>query len=246
MTAPTDNGRDAGAAFDTQAAVTRSMLGWGVLAGPIYLGVGLLLALTREGFDLAEHPLSLLMLGEGGWMQRANLILSGLICAVAAVGFHRAMSRTGSPSRAPALLLGFAVGLVGSGIFPPDPMDGFPPGAASDVTASGLLHLAFGAFQFGCLAAACFLAARWIGRRGDAGWRRYAQASGAVILLGFVGGAALSTSSIGIVLLWVAVVAGYAWIAATSVYLWKIVPHPDAHRRAAHETDSPGGLPSGR
>lgn len=233
MTAPTEGRGDATATFDTQAAVTRSMLGWGVLAGPIYLGVGLLLALTRDGFELASHPLSLLMLGEGGWMQRTNLILSGVISAIAAIGFHRAMNRTGSPSRAPALLLGFAVGLVGSGIFAPDPVDGFPPGAVSDVTASGLLHLAFGAFQFICLAAACFLAARWIGRRGDTGWSRYAQASGVVILLGFAGGAALSTSSVGVIMLWVAVVAGYAWIAATSVYLWKTVPHPDTQRRVA-------------
>lgn len=230
MTAPTD-GTDNTVGFDTHAAVTRSMLGWGVLAGPIYLGVGLLLALTRTGFDLSEHPLSLLMLGDDGWMQRANLIVSGLICAVAAIGFRRAMNRTGSPSRAPVLLLGFAVGLVGSGIFAPDPVEGFPPGAASEVTASGLLHLAFGALQFVCIAAACFLTARWIARRGDAGWSRYAQASGVAIVLGFVGGAAMSQSSLGVLLLWCAVVAAYAWIAATSVYLWRTVPHPDAHRR---------------
>jgi hypothetical protein len=233
MTAPTERGHNAHAEFDAHAAVTRSMLGWGVLAGPIYLAVGLLLALTRTGFELREHPLSLLMLGGGGWMQRTNLLLSGLICAVAAVGFRRAMARAGSPSRAPLLLFGFAIGLVGSGIFAPDPVDGFPPGAESEVTASGLLHLAFGAFQFICLAVACFMTARWIARRGDAGWSRYSRASGVVILLGFVGGAALSQVPVGIFLLWIAVVAGYAWIAATSVYLWKTVPHPDAARRAA-------------
>jgi Protein of unknown function (DUF998) len=236
MTAPTEGSRDASAAFDTQAAVTRSMLGWGVLAGPIYLGVGLLLALTRTGFELAEHPLSLLMLGDGGWMQRINLLASGLICGVAAVGFRRAMNRTGSPSRAPYLVLAFAVGLVGSGIFAPDPVDGFPPGAESDVTASGLFHLAFGAFQFVCLAAACFLTARWAARRGDTRWSRFSWASGTLIVVGFVGGAALSTSPIGIVLLWVAVVTSYTWIASTSVYLWNTVPHPDAHRRVTRAT----------
>ncbi len=233
MTTPTEGGRDATAEFDTHAAATRSMLGWGVLAGPIYLGVGLLLALTRTGFDLSEHPLSLLMLGDGGWMQRTNLLFSGLICAVAALGFRRAMNRDGSSTLAPVLLFGFAAGLVGSGIFAPDPVDGFPPGAVSEMTASGLLHLAFGAFQFVCLAVACFLTARWIARRGDAGWSRYALTSGSVILVGFIGGAALSQSSIGVVLLWIAVVAGYAWLAATSVYLWKTVPHPDADRRSA-------------
>jgi hypothetical protein len=228
-----ERGHEATAEFDTHAAVTRSMLGWGVLAGPIYLGVGLLLAVTRTGFDLGEHPLSLLMLGDGGWMQRINLLVSGLICGVAAVGFRRAMNRTGTSSSAPLLLFAFAIGLVGSGIFPPDPVDGFPPGAESETTASGILHLAFGAFQFAFLAGACVVAARWIARRGDGGWSRYSQASGAIILAGFVGGAALSQLTIGVVLLWVAVVAGYAWIAAASVYLWRTVPHPDADRRAA-------------
>lgn len=57
------------AQFDRRAAITRSLLGWGVLVGPICLVVGLSLALTRDGFNLAEHALSLLMLGGNGWIQ---------------------------------------------------------------------------------------------------------------------------------------------------------------------------------
>ncbi|WP_434591336.1 hypothetical protein [Brevibacterium sp. 1718] len=33
--------------LDVRAAVTRSMLGWGVVAGPFYIVFGLILALTR-------------------------------------------------------------------------------------------------------------------------------------------------------------------------------------------------------
>ena len=65
------------AGFDRHAAVTRSLLGYGVLAGVFYLVVGLILALTRDGFDVTRYPLSLLMLGEDGWMQRANLMVTG-------------------------------------------------------------------------------------------------------------------------------------------------------------------------
>ena len=43
--------------LDTGAAVTRSLLGWGVVAGPFYVVVGLVLALTRPGFDLSTHAL---------------------------------------------------------------------------------------------------------------------------------------------------------------------------------------------
>jgi hypothetical protein len=39
------------------------MLGWGVVAGPFYVVVGLVLALTRPGFVLSRDALSLLMIG---------------------------------------------------------------------------------------------------------------------------------------------------------------------------------------
>lgn len=81
--------------FDSAAAVTRSLLGWGIVAEPFYLVVGLVLALTRPGFDLSRHQLSLRMLGDGGWMQTTNLILSGLMTLAAALGFRRALRDTG-------------------------------------------------------------------------------------------------------------------------------------------------------
>ena len=71
--------------FDTHAAVTRSLLGWGVVAGPVYLVVGLALGLTRPGFDLTKHSLSLLILGEHGCMQRANLLFSAAMVCVCEV-----------------------------------------------------------------------------------------------------------------------------------------------------------------
>ena len=48
---------------------TRALLCCGVLAGPIYIVVGLVQALTREGFDLTRHDLSLLANGRLGWIQ---------------------------------------------------------------------------------------------------------------------------------------------------------------------------------
>jgi hypothetical protein len=217
--------------FDTRAAVTRSMLGWGVLAGPLYLATGLALALTRDWFDLGRHPLSLLMLGEHGWVQRANLLLGGVLVLVAAVGARRAL---GHASRAVPVLLGVAgVGLLGSGTFAPDPMAGFPAGASEEATASGLLHLASGVVTFGALGAAAIVAGRWFAARGEAGAARGSRAGGLVVLVGFVGGGALAQSSAGVALLWVAVVAAYAWLAWFSVRLYRTVPHPDRFRARA-------------
>ena len=58
-------------AFDREAAVTRSLLGYGVVAGPFYLVVSLIQVYVRDGFDLARHPLSVLANGTGGWVQTA-------------------------------------------------------------------------------------------------------------------------------------------------------------------------------
>lgn len=45
-----------------------------VVPGPFYVVVVLVLVLTRTDFDLTRYALSLLTLGEHGWMQRANLL----------------------------------------------------------------------------------------------------------------------------------------------------------------------------
>jgi hypothetical protein len=41
------------------------LLACGILAGPLFVAVGLIQAFTRVGFDLCRHPLSLLSLGAG-------------------------------------------------------------------------------------------------------------------------------------------------------------------------------------
>jgi hypothetical protein len=54
---------------------------------------------------------------------------------------------------------------------------------------------------------------------------------GFVDVLAFLGGAAMATQPIGVALLWLAVVAGWAWLAGASIATYRTVPHPDAHRR---------------
>ena len=57
---------------DPRTSVTRSLLGYGVIAGPVYIAVALAQALTREGFDLGRHAWSMLANGGPGWIQIAN------------------------------------------------------------------------------------------------------------------------------------------------------------------------------
>jgi hypothetical protein len=70
---------------------TRALLACGVVAGPLFLVVALLQALTRDGFDLGRHPLSLLSLGELGWIQIANFVVAGLLSVASAVGMRRVL-----------------------------------------------------------------------------------------------------------------------------------------------------------
>lgn len=217
--------------LDVPAAVTRSMLGWGVLAGPIYVVIGLALALTRDGFHLSEHPLSLLMLGDSGWMQRTNLLLGGALVLIAATGIRRALAYDSARTQAANLVTVFGLGLVGSAAFAPDPMGGFPPGAEEAVSTSGILHMVFGLAQFVSLTAAGIGLAGWAKRRGDRAASTRSRVLAFTVLIGFFGGAALGQYSIGIALLWIAVLAAYAWLATACTYLWTVVPHPDMGTR---------------
>ncbi len=208
------------AGCDSAAAMTRALLGWGVVVGIFYLALGIALALTRDGFDITRHALSLLMLGDRGWMQAANLILSGIMTIAAAVGFARAMRGS---AIAGLLIGGYGTCLVASGIFPPAAPPGFPAAAAADEPSTGgVLHFAFGGLGFLLLAAACFAVGAWCRRQDATGLAAYSWASGIIVLVGFVGGAALSAQAPGIGLLWVAVVAGWSWLAAASLYLYRV------------------------
>jgi hypothetical protein len=217
--------------FDRAAAVTRSMLGWGVVAGPFYLVVGLVLALRTDGFHLGDHALSLLMLGDLGWVQSVNLVLTGLMVLVAAKGFERAAEDSGRGRRLSVSLGIYGLCLVASGLFPPDPVEGFPPGSTGGgASVTGVLHLGFGGIGFVALAAA-ILFPRWARSRGATTVATLSVVAGVVVIVGFLAGAALATSRVGVPALWLAVVVGFAWLLAASVYAYRTVPHPDLHRR---------------
>jgi hypothetical protein len=81
-----------GTTTDTSTTgTTRALLACGVAAGPLFVVVGLAQMLTRDGFDPLRHPLSLLSLGDLGWIQIANFVLAGGLFVACAVGMRRVM-----------------------------------------------------------------------------------------------------------------------------------------------------------
>ncbi len=75
--------RPAGVDAGTQRT-TGVLLAGGVAAGPVFAVSATVQVLTRDGFDLSRQPLSLLALGEHGWIQIATFVVSGLLSAVSA------------------------------------------------------------------------------------------------------------------------------------------------------------------
>ena len=63
--------------------VTKSLLGYGVIAGPFDVVESLSQALTRDGFDLTRHAWSLLANGDLGWIQITSFTLTGAMLVAA-------------------------------------------------------------------------------------------------------------------------------------------------------------------
>jgi hypothetical membrane protein len=144
--------------------MTRSLLTCGVVAGPLFLGVAILQALTRPGFELARHPISLLSLGDLGWIQIANFLVSGLLMLAFALGLRRALRGGRGGTWGPLLIAAFGAGLIIAGAFVPDGAWGFPPGATEGIPTQlswhSALHGVGFTLAFGAVSVACVVFAR--------------------------------------------------------------------------------------
>ena len=195
---------------------TRSLLLCGVLAGPIYLAVGIAQGLLRDGFDFGRHPLSVLANGPGGWVQTANFVVTALMVVAAAVGFQRVLRPT---SRATGIFLGaFGTSMLVAAVCRADAVDGFPVGTPlgppTSISTLGLLHFAAGALGFVALAVSCLVASRAMSRRGERTFARLSLLSGVIILLGFFSVAIPNSSPV--LGIWAAVVVGWVWLSVMS------------------------------
>lgn len=212
--------------MNRSAAITRSLLGWGVVAGPFYLVVGIAQGLLREGFDFSGHALSHLANGPWGWIQTANFVFSGVMVIAAAIGVARALD---AKHVIPWFLAAYGSGLILAAVFPADPVVGFPPGtpqgASNSISTTGLIHFVVAVLGLVALMISCFAAFVTFKRRGESSISRLSLASGIVITLGFFGGPALGNA--GIVGIWIAVATGWAWLAILSLHLYRVSPHPD-------------------
>lgn len=185
-------------------------------AGPIFVTVAVIQILTRPGFDLTRQALSLLTLGNLGWVQSANFIVTGSLILAGAAGLRSALQGGPGGRWAPILLTICGVGHIGAGLFHPDPSSGFPLGTPTGASAvsswHGVLHMVCGSLAFLALIALCFVLARRFSRAGQRRWAISSRVAGTVCAIGVVtagapGGTVALFVGVSLALFWVSLVA---------------------------------------
>ncbi|MFG1650802.1 DUF998 domain-containing protein [Micromonospora sp. NPDC049275] len=170
-TANETSARPAVAGVDSRRTTTRALLAGGVLAGPLFGVVAAAQVLTRDGFDLSRQPLSLLALGDLGWIQTANFVLTGLLALAGAVGLRRTLSGEPGGTWGPALIAVHGLGLIIAGVLVSDPSMGWPAGAPEgtpdSVSWHAIGHGVGAGLAFGSLPIACLVFARTWWRAGQ-------------------------------------------------------------------------------
>lgn len=161
---------------------TRLLLACGAIGPLLNMVVLLIIGAIRPGYNALLIPDSNLELGEAGWIQIANYVVTGVLLLGFAIGLGRVL-RTGRGSTWGPILLGiYGLTFIVTGIFVTDPVLGYPPGASSAPTFYGTLHNLFGQLQFISLIAACFvLARRDAADPARLGWVWYSVATGLLI-----------------------------------------------------------------
>ncbi|MBD2868684.1 DUF998 domain-containing protein [Paenibacillus arenilitoris] len=206
---------------EIRASQIRPFLLGGAATGPLFYAASIIQAFTRTGFDIKRHAISTLTLGDLGWVQSANFIVTGLLALLAAIGM-RGLLRGGIGGVWGPLLIGiYGIGMTLAGLFRPDPGFGFPAGAPEGMpeVMSGYAAVHSFAFYtaFTGLIAACFVFARRFAAQGERGWQVYCVATGIVSPLLIAIGMSLN-SWIGVVMA-IAGMAAFGWVSVLAARL---------------------------
>jgi Protein of unknown function (DUF998) len=207
---------------------TRALLICGAVAGPLFVLVVLIQDYTRPGFDPRQHLLSLLSLGDWGWVQIANFVIAGALNLAAAAGLRRSGGTWG-----PILIAGYGAGLVIVGVFRTPPAFGYPAGAPSgeplELGLSGTMHKVGFMLVLLSLTAACAVYARRFLASGQPGWGLYSLATGvalpALVVAGTVAGATAGPQPLSLCLRAFALL-GWLWAASIAV---EALRRPESH-----------------
>jgi hypothetical membrane protein len=161
----------------------------GVIAPALFTVVYLVEGATRHGYDALRHQVSLLSLGEGGWIQVASFLLTGLLLVAFSIALRARLAGGPGARGVPVALAVSGTGFLLAGLFPTQPLFGYPPGTpvgmAADITPSSLLHVAGAGLLFFGLVAAALIMANRERRRGRTAWAAASFVAAVVVFVSF-------------------------------------------------------------
>lgn len=213
----------------TADRVTKSLLGYGVIAGPVYVVTSLTQAVLRDGFDLSRHAWSQLALGDPGWIQVTNLVVTGLMTIAASIGLRRALRTGPAATWSPRLLAAFGLSMVVAGVFPVDPAGGFPADMpqATTIGTSAMVHMLAGAIGFPCLTACLLVLARRLSREGFTRPAVVCRVVGPAFLVAFLAMASGLLGGAAVPVFVLAVLAVFALLSVVFVHRYRLMPDTD-------------------
>lgn len=172
------------------------LLAAGVLAGPFFMLVATIQDLTRGGFQPLRCQVSHLAIGEWGWVQAINFLVTGVLVLAFAFGLRQALR----PQKLlPALLGLIGIGLIAATFFATEPFYGCPSGPLSvppGVTINGPVHETAAGFVFISFLVAGLLCARRAFQQRHPVFASYSILS-VVAMLGFLTISSLGYAQIG-------------------------------------------------
>jgi hypothetical protein len=209
---------------------TRSLLTAGGAGPVLFVLMATVDGATRPGYNAWIDYVSHLSLGDGGIIERANLLLCGSCALALACGVGRIVRSGPVASLGPALLSTFGSALAAAGLFVGDPGRGYPPGASLPTgqhSLHGIVHELAGLVAFAAIVAAMFVFARYFAvDQRSRGWALYSLGTGvavmavAAIVIGLTVAHGGTTGDLPVgALQRIAIGAGWGWLALLALRL---------------------------
>lgn len=167
--------------------IYRLLLICGIVGSVLFHATYLIAGAIRPGYDPWKQPMSVLSLGDGGWVQIANFIVFGILIICFASGLRIALTPGRADTWGPILQIIVALCLILAGIFSQDPVPGYPIGtiaAPNPPTTHAVIHVlaTFGAFILRVIW--CFVIARRFAIEPRwRGWASFAIADGIAMMV---------------------------------------------------------------
>lgn len=197
--------------------IDRALLFAGIAAGLLFFIVPTIEVFRRPGFDIQRHAISVLSLGDGGWVMKAVFIVCGLLTLMCALGIYMELARGWVRFAAPLLIGAYGLGLILAGVFDAPAGLGFPPGTPQDqapvMTPSAILHSVAFMVAFSALIASCFVFALYFLHVQQTIWAVISLVAG-IALPALIGLGISMTMAPGIAFYWAAML-GWLWFVAT-------------------------------